>query len=139
MSEPVVSLERTGWRDEALSRRHREWGWDCPAVDIDFLLVEYDRAEPKAIIEYKSEDAAGQTSKHPSYVALRKLADAAALPLFTVRYGRDFSWWRVTSLNNIALRLLEGERTALYFSEQDYVRFLYEVIRGRKMPCAQTP
>ena len=34
-----VRPERTGWRDEKLSQRHRMWGWDCPAVDIDFLLL----------------------------------------------------------------------------------------------------
>ena len=33
-----VRAERTHWRDEALSERHRLWGYDCPAVDVDFLL-----------------------------------------------------------------------------------------------------
>lgn len=37
--------ERTGWRDENLSRRHREWGFHCPAVDLGFLLIEYDTGE----------------------------------------------------------------------------------------------
>jgi hypothetical protein len=134
MNERPVKAERTGWRDEGLSRRHRLWGWDCPAVDVDFLLVEYDRSEPKAIIEYKSVDADMQTSKHPSYVALRKLADAAHLPLFAVRYGETYEWWNVTALNDAALTMQNGERLLLYFSEADYVRFLYEVVRGRPMP-----
>jgi hypothetical protein len=59
--------ERTGWRDEELSLRHRlYWGRDCPAVDVDFMLsdapemfddnfrlVEYYHSKPKALIEYK--------------------------------------------------------------------------------------
>lgn len=39
-------MERTGWRDERLSRRHREWGFDCPMVDCDFIAVEFDHKEP---------------------------------------------------------------------------------------------
>lgn len=130
MSSPEVRQERTGWRDEGLSRRHRTWGWDCPAVDIDFLLIEYDKAEPKAIIEYKSVEAEVQSSKHPSYVALCKVASAAGLPLFAVRYSADYSWWRVMALNALAVRALKGEAWALHFSEADYVEWLYE-LRGR--------
>jgi len=35
----MTAHERTGFRDEALSRRHREWGINCPAVDVDWLLT----------------------------------------------------------------------------------------------------
>lgn len=31
-----VRKERTEWRDLSLSKRHRRWGWDCPAVDLGF-------------------------------------------------------------------------------------------------------
>lgn len=62
----MTAEERTGWRDQELSNRHRTWGHDCPAEDVDFLLdtqptmfndsfrlVEYYHARPKALIEYK--------------------------------------------------------------------------------------
>ena len=52
-----VKKERSGWRDEGISRRHRLWGVSCSATDIDFLLVEYIYNTPKAIIEYKNEHA----------------------------------------------------------------------------------
>lgn len=43
MMMKAVAEERNGWRDERISKRHRQWGRDCPAVDIDFLMLEYDR------------------------------------------------------------------------------------------------
>jgi hypothetical protein len=48
-----VRRERTEWRDLELSKRHREWGLNCPAVDIDFLMVEYYYGKPVALIDYK--------------------------------------------------------------------------------------
>lgn len=41
LEEKEVKLEKTCWRDLDLLKRHRVWGWDCPAQDIDFL--EYDK------------------------------------------------------------------------------------------------
>jgi hypothetical protein len=38
------------WRDEAISQRHRLWGFNCPAVDIDFLMIEYDQGKPAACV-----------------------------------------------------------------------------------------
>ena len=51
--DSTVKKERNGWRDEAISLRHRLWGWDCPCVDIDFLLIEFDKSLPVALVEYK--------------------------------------------------------------------------------------
>jgi len=45
--------ERTQWRDQKLSERHRAWGFNCPAIDIDFLMVEFHTGKPVAIIDYK--------------------------------------------------------------------------------------
>jgi len=49
-----VRPERTGWRDLELSKRHRQWGWDCPGIDLDFLFLEYDRGKAVAIVEYST-------------------------------------------------------------------------------------
>lgn len=133
MGEPTVRPERTVWRDAQFSLRHRAWGWNCPAADVDFLMIEYDNAEPRAIVEYKHESAEGQTSTHPSYKAICRLADRGQVPFFAVRYADDLSWWIVTGLNRRARDLL-GETVLRFFAEVEYVRFLYEKVRGRPFP-----
>jgi len=128
--EQQVRAERTGWRDLALSERHRRWGMDCPMVDVDFLAVEYDRGLPKAIVEYKEAHAQKQWSLHPSFKALQILGTRANLPVFAVRYASDFSCFRVTALNAAAKAHVPR---ATDFSEYGYVALLYRV-RGRAMP-----
>jgi hypothetical protein len=128
---PEVRKERTGWRDEALSLRHRVWGWDAPAVDIDFLMVEYDSTEPKAVVEYKHEFSETQYANRPSYKAIRKLCDRAKVAFLAVRYATDFSWWRVVPLNLKAKEFIKEDVITL--TEKDFVNLLYD-IRGRKMP-----
>jgi len=126
---PTVREERTGWRDEALSRRHRLWGWDCPAADPDFLLIEYDRAEVVALVEYKHENAAPIDLRTATYRAIAKLANAAQVPFFVVRYAGDFLWWEVMPANPNAYRVVPTTRRV---TEQQYVRFLYR-LRGRRL------
>lgn len=129
---PEVRQERTGWRDSQLSERHRRWGWDCPMVDVDFLAIEYDAGEPAALVEYKNEHAQPQYATHPSYQAMIRLGDRAALPVLAVRYADDFSWFRVTPLNGVAKKFV-GQRAEM--SEQEYVALLYRM-RGREMPAS---
>jgi hypothetical protein len=124
----AVRQERTGWRDEALSLRHREWGWDCPALDLDFILIEYDTGEPVARVEYKHEAARPVNVTHPSYRALAILGERADLPVFLVRYAGDFSWWDVQALNTVAALILPEPR---HVAETQYIRFLHW-LRGRK-------
>lgn len=125
------SAERSGWRDAALSQRHRAWGIDVPAVDIDFLLVEYDNATPVAIIDYKHTRARAVDKGLASYIALRKLGDTAGLPVFIVVYADDLCAWSVTGLNVHGKRMVPTVRC--YSSELEYVTWLYE-LRGRSIP-----
>jgi hypothetical protein len=125
----VVREERTGWRDESLSQRHRRWGWDCPAVDLDFVSLEYDKGKASVLVEYKNEHAAPQMASHPSYRAMVDLV-RPGIPVFAVRYASDFSWWRAVPLNREAKRWLPT-RTEL--TEREWVALLYE-IRGTPMP-----
>lgn len=125
-----VAKERNGWRDESLSRRHRIWGWDCPALDLDFVLVEYDKGRAKALIEYKYENAAPQFASHPSYKALINLGNRAGVSVFAVRYNNDFSRFKVVPLNRYA-RFFVPERAEM--SEIEYVTLLYK-LRGRNIP-----
>lgn len=130
----MSSDERTGWRDEGLSRRHRNWGFNCPCVDLDFLVVEFDQSEPVALVEYKHEQAQPLLSSHPSYRALMALGRRAKVPVFAVRYGGDFSWFSVTPLTREA-KLAMPEPSRL--TEVDYVRFLYK-LRKRIPPVDVT-
>lgn len=130
VSTPRTRGERTGWRDGHLSERHRKWGVAVPAVDLDFLLIEYDRGQPTALIEYKSEFAGQQYPTHPSYMALSQLGDRAELPVFVVRYAQNFSWWRIIPLNRVAKQHLP-ERVEV--NELLYVSWLYN-LRGLQPP-----
>lgn len=127
----MSSNERSGWRDENLSRRHREWGVDLPAVDIDCLMVEYDQAKDVAIIEYKHESAQLQDPRHPSYRAIRSLATKAGIPFFAVRYSDKLDSFFITAMNGDAEYLLQVKRKGM--TEAEYVEFLYW-IRGRTPP-----
>ena len=127
-----VRQERTGWRDEAISQRHRKWGWDCPAVDIDFLLLEYDNSKAVAIIEYKHERARPQLASRPSYQALINLGNRAGIPVIAVRYTDDFSTWKAVPLNTKAKEWLP-ERQEM--TEREWVTLLYN-IRGDNPPEA---
>jgi hypothetical protein len=125
-----VRQERTGWRDLSLSQRHRRWGWDCPAVDLDFLFLEYDKGKAVALVEYKHEAAQPQFAVHPTYQAMIDLGDRADVPVFGVRYAGDFSWWRVVPLNALA-KIYVIERTEM--TEAQWVQLLYQ-IRGYDVP-----
>ena len=127
---PPVRGERTAWRDMALSERHRRWGWNCPAVDLDFLFLEYDRGKAVAVVEYKHERAPPQRASHPTYQALIDLADRAQVLALGVRYAGDFSWFRATPLNECARVWLPEPQTMTEFG---WVRFLYRV-RGYAVP-----
>lgn len=76
--------------DNWLSDRHRSWGYNCPAVDLDLPLLEYDRAKCAAMVEYKKESARG-IRFGASIEALRDLCDGYSfgigpLPFFVVFY-----------------------------------------------------
>ena len=131
----MTANERTHWRDEALSLRHREYGQNLPAVDIDFMLIEYDHAEPKALVEFKNEHAQPvNVSKNPSIAAMAKLANNADIPAFLVRYADDFSWWKVLALNDQAASYLTNNPQIM--DEAEWVSILYAV-RGKQMPEAE--
>lgn len=115
--------ERSGWRDQELSRRHRRWGFACPAVDLDFVLVEFGLAAPVALVEYKHFRARTVDLEHPTYRALQSLADREpAIPFLVARYWPDSWAFAVRSANATAERLYGPER---HYSEADFVAELY--------------
>lgn len=119
---PPVREERTGWRDESLSRRHRDWGYDCPGVDLDFPVVEFSTGQPVALIEYKALGARIPDLSSPTYSALRTLANNSNI-LFAVVFYNAANWvFRVIPANPQATNLLKH---SLVMSEREYVEWLY--------------
>lgn len=121
-----VTPERTGWRDEGISRRHRKWGIGCTTVDFDFLMLEYEFGNPSAIVEYKHEKAEPQYPTNPKYQALIKLGNNAKIPVIACRYSNDYTKYRVVALNDYAKKYIP-ETTEL--NEIGWVTLLYK-IRG---------
>lgn len=130
----IVAQERCGWRDEKISRRHRLWGVSCPAIDLDFLMLEFNYREPVALVEYKHMKAPVTGFGMGRYEALRKLCDGfhreqdgtyihAPLACLVARYD-DSDWsFIVTPLNDKARTHYAhcGERV---ISEQRFVKSL---------------
>ncbi len=134
--------ERHNRRDEIISAKHRRWGHIFPAVDIDFLLVEYDRAQAQALIEYRH--ANGVVVNDASIKAITDLANRAGVPFFIVRYyyatddGTLWkeatidtpAWFRITSCNQHAEQLWTTHDADTWMTEDEYVVWLHK-IRGR--------
>ena len=124
LPERPVSVERTGWRDAAISARHRVWGFNCPAVDLDFLMVEYNLGKPVGLVEYKHHSAWEPDLRHPTYRALTELADLAALPFLIAFYWPDVWAFRITPVNESArLHFEESE----ILTERQFVTRLYRM------------
>ena len=132
--KPVTPPERTGWRDERISRRHREWGFALPAVDLDFPLLEYQFGKPIALIEYKSYQARTVNLNSASFRAMTILADNSAIPFYVVRYWastQQRSWvFRIAPVNTYAMMFVDSIRM---MSELDFVTLLY-TMRHQQLP-----
>jgi len=137
-----VSRERSHWRDQSLSLRHREWGIDCPATDID-CLVEIARGIPVAIIEYKSWNADLSASMQ-STRSLELLAERARIAFFLVRYlKRDGLWlFSVEMASGRGSETLHPRATRfpIELDELEFVKFLYRLRRRDEnavhdLPC----
>ena len=127
-----VAPERTGWRDSEISLRHRKWGYNCPAVDLDFVMAEYNHGKPVAIVEYKHRCAQEPQIGHPTYQALTALADGytcGALPFFVAIYYPPEWYFRVIPVNEAAKAYYKHVLDE-YLTEQRFVKSLY-VLRKR--------
>jgi len=126
----LTAYERTHWRDEALSERHRGYGLDAPMVDVDFLCLEYDTGKPVAIVEYKLGSPRPLDLEHSSYKAVRRLADASKIPFAVVFYNSTVWVYTAFPANHWATEWFrEGEE----LTEVGYVKRLYR-LRGREAP-----
>lgn len=116
--------ERTGWRDQQVSARHRRWGFNCPAVDLDFLMVEYNLGIAAALVEYKHHRAAMPDLRHATYRALENLANRQPPMPFMLAFYWPGAWaFRVFPINARALELYGDGSMDL--TEREYVASLY--------------
>lgn len=120
-----VRQERTGWRDQEISNRHRMWGFNCPAVDLDFLMVEYNLGKPVGLIEYKHARAQLPDLKHATYRALIELADIAGLPFCVAFYWPEVWAFRVYPVNETARKHFAAPHED--FNERQFVARLYRI------------
>ena len=128
-----VKKELTGQRDLAINNRHRTYGWNCPGLDLDFPMIEYDTGKPVALIEYKKYNAPKVTLSHPSIKALGLLADNSNIPAFVVHYHEDTWSFFVTPINEKARKF----KLPQTFNERNFVRFLYW-LRERLNECNES-
>lgn len=122
----MSAAERTGWRDGEISARHRVWGFNCPAVDLDFLMVEYNIGKPVGLVEYKHYQAKFPELNHATHRALSELADIAGLPFILAFYWPGIWAFRVFPVNAIAKQKFEKSEL---LTERDFVSRLYRMRR----------
>jgi len=121
-----VRKERSGWRDLELSLRHRQWGFNCPAVDLDFLMVEYNLGKPVGLVDYKVYVVPTPNLQHPTYRALTELADIAGLPFLLAFYWPEIWAFRIVPVNAVAREaFVESEM----LTERQFVSRLYRLRR----------
>lgn len=124
---PQVRQERSGWRDQRLSERHRQWGWNCPAVDLDFVMAEYNHGKPVALVEYKLKGAKLGNMSHPTYLTLIELADGyknVGIPCLIAVYDPTNWTFVITPLNALAKEYY-ANYAGHEISEQRFVRSIY--------------
>lgn len=122
----MTAHERTGWRDQEISNRHRQWGFNCPSVDLDFVMVEYNFGAPVAIVDYKHHlSNMPVTPSHPTMKALGSLygVNGKQLPFFISYYWPDTWAFRVKPFNERAREILPAESWDM--TERQWVELLY--------------
>lgn len=132
MKKATVKPEMLGFRDEALSRRHRTWGVACPAADIDLLMVEYNWATPAVVVEYKHKNGLENIDlSHTTYRAISALADGCNIPFFVAVYDPVIWCFTVIPVNHAAkLRV----RKTMTVTELQWVRALYRLRNIHQFP-----
>lgn len=132
MSRSKIPEVRTAHTGQETWRRHRRYGYDAPACDVD--VIEYNYGQPIALVEDKHSNAKpeeGTWQNTATQNAKRSLANASGIPFFSRRYWQP-SWMQlVIPLNEEADKLLHTDGELL--TEWEYVVFLYE-LRGNNFP-----
>ena len=128
----MTRLERTGWRDGDLSQRHRLWGYDCPAVDIDFLMIEFDLGRSVGLVDYKHYRAELNFNS-ANVSAMRDLATRAKVACWVAVYWPECWAFRIYSLEPKAVSIF-GDKIDL--TECQYVKSLYHLRNIVRRECS---
>jgi hypothetical protein len=125
--------------DRQLSARHMKWGDNCPAVDLDFLLCEFNHGIPVVIVDYKFWNADLTKTNDSTYQTLGEFYDKHGhqLPFIIARYWPDTWAFKVLPVNSAAQDWYYDRYDAshdaggdwLALSEREYVESLY-ALRG---------
>jgi len=120
-----------------LSDRHRQWGDDCPMVDLDFLMCEYNHGVPVAIVDYKFHGAQLTQTSVKTYETLSGFYDKDHLqiPFMVARYWPGSWAFKLKPVNEAATafldRVKDGLRTAhgewIPLTEYQFVWLLYRL------------
>jgi hypothetical protein len=121
--------ERTGWRDQEISKRHREWGMNCPAVDLDFVLLEFNHGVPVAVVDYKHCAKANPLEGLNEW-AIKSMSElynkhGENLPFFVARYWPGTWAFMVRPMNDPARKLVPDEWRPM--TEQQWVTGLHRI------------
>lgn len=126
----------SGWRDTRLPLVHSTIDLPVPVAGMSLVMVEYDRAEALAVINYVRRDAslANGPDAAAAYTAFGRLRSplGVRLPFLTARYDPR-NWAMQLFPHNETARELLGCDNWLPVTEQHFARLLYR-LRGRTMP-----
>lgn len=126
----------SGWRDGRLAISHAAYDLDLPLAGMDLPMVEYDRGEALAVINYMRRNQAMPRGHDVgrAFEALSSLRrdDGPQMPFLTARYDPR-NWAFQLFGHNDAARDLLGTRGWLAVTEQHFVRLLYR-LRGHTLP-----
>lgn len=132
-----VRQESTGWRDKSLSLRHRDWGYDAPFVDVDYVWIEYDKRKVMGLFDYKRDTVDLPDQSDASLSAIRDMADRGRVPFFVVRYSGDLRHFETNCWSDVA-HLGWAAYHQRRLDEYHYVEFLYK-LRARVLPLNVAP
>lgn len=127
----IPSPERKNWRDERISRWHRDQHYTLAMTDIDWLVIEMRFCEPVALIDYKRMTPR-ELEDSTAIKGCRNLADMAGIPFFFAFYDFDPIWFAISPQNKRAEWRINASETIMA-SERDYVDFLF-ALRGEHAP-----
>lgn len=132
-----VSRERRMEYDRMLSERHLDfWGDDCPAVDLDFLMCEYNHGISVAIVDYKWHGADFSNTNSATFQTLSELygPNHNQLPFFIARYWTENWSFKLLAVNEAAQDAIRRISSGRYdieqqipLTEKQYVSFLYRL------------
>ena len=114
--------------DRELSERHYAWGQNCPAVDLDFLMCEFNRGIPVVLVDYKWQGAQLGTTNGFTFKALSSLYNehGEQLPFFIARYWPDTWAFKVLAVNEPAQEFAMT-RDWVAMTERQWVLGLYRL------------